>query len=145
MPCHLIPTWHKWNANANDVMVTWFTLYASLVMSSWACASCTCMHGTCALCKNSMSKYLSGLVCMQADLNLQKITTSHFQVLNTQNTNENMPNMIPIAYLNTNLMDCNENLAWGKQEALIHPYEDMFWYTTKGEKTVKTSLYIIFI
>ena len=56
---------------------------------------------------------------MQADLNLAKITTSHFQVLNTQNANQYMPNMIPIAYLNENLTDCNENLAWGKQEPLV--------------------------
>ena len=76
-----------------------------------------------------------------SQLNLGKITASHFQVLNTHNANENMPNMIPIAYLNETLMDCNENLAWGKQEPLIHPY--MIWYTTKGEKVVKTSFYII--
>ena len=59
---------------------------------------------------------------MQADSNIVKITAPHFQVLDTQNANENMPNMIPIAYLNENFMDCNENLAWGKQEPLIHPY-----------------------
>ena len=64
--------------------------------------------------KISASKYLSGLACMQANLNLDKITASHFQVLNIQNANENMPNMIPIAYLNENLMDYNKNLAWGK-------------------------------
>ena len=52
---------------------------------------------------------------MQANLNLGKITTSHFQVLNG---NRNMPNMIPIAYLNENFTDCNENLAGGKQEPL---------------------------
>ena len=53
-----------------------------------------------------------------------------------------MPNMIPIVYLNENLMDCNvENLAWGKQEPLIPSY--MFWYTTKGEKVAKTSFYIM--
>ena len=80
---------------------------------------------------------------MQADLNLEKLTASHFQALNAQNPNENMPNMIPIASLNENLMDCNENLAWGKQEPLIHSY--IFWYTTKGEKVVKTSFYIIFM
>ena len=51
---------------------------------------------------------------MQADLNLGKITASHFWVLNAQNANENMPNMIPIEYLNENFMDCNENLVWGK-------------------------------
>ena len=85
----------------------------------------------CALSKKSMSKYPSSLVRAQDNLNLGKITASHFWVLNTQNANENMPNMIPIAYLNETLMDCNENLAWGKQEPLIHPY--MIWYT----KTVR--------
>ena len=54
-----------------------------------------------------------------------------------------MPNMIPITYLNENFMDCNENLAWGKQEPLIHPY--MFWYKTEGEKVAKTSFYILFM
>ena len=73
---------------------------------------------------------------MQADLSLEKITASHFQVLNTQNANKNMPNMIPIAYFNENFMDCNENLAWFKPEPLVHPY--MFWYTTNVEKAVKT-------
>ena len=41
--CHLIPTWHEWNANAGDVMVTWFTSYVNLVMSQWhAHHACTC-------------------------------------------------------------------------------------------------------
>ena len=115
----------------------------TLVTSHLACASHACMYGTCPLCKNSVSKYLSGLACMQANLNLGKITASHFQVLNTQNANENMPNMIPIVYVNKNSMDYNENLAWGKQEPLIHPY--MFWYITKGEKVAKTSFYILFM
>ena len=64
--------------------------------------------------KYGASKYLSGLECRQADLNLENITTSHFWVLNVQNANKNMPNMISIAYLNETLMDCNENLAWDK-------------------------------
>ena len=72
------------------------------------------VHGAHALCKNSVSKLLSGLACMQADTNLAKITTSYFWVLNTQNANDNMPNMILIAYLNENFTYCNENLAWGK-------------------------------
>ena len=76
----------------------------------------------------------------QPDSNLGKLTTSHFWELNTQSANKNIPNMIPIAYLNENLMDCNENLAWGKQEPLIHHY--MFWYTTFGEKVAKTPFYI---
>ena len=49
------------------------------------------VHGAHALCRTSMSKYLSGLVCTQAEPNLPKITASHFQVLNTQNANQNMP------------------------------------------------------
>ena len=69
---------------------------------------------------------------MQANSNLVKITASHFQVLNTQNANENMPNMIPIAYLNENFTNCNENFAWGKQEPLIHPY--MFGTSQKVRK-----------
>ena len=80
---------------------------------------------------------------MQADLNLRKLTTSHSNALNTQNANKNMPNMFPIAYLNENLRYCNKNLAWGKQEPLIHTY--VFWYTTKGEKVVKTSFYFIYL
>ena len=67
---------------------------------------------------------------MQANLNLEKITTSHFQVLNG---NRNMPNMIPIAYLNENFTDCNENLAGVNK----NPY--VFWYKRKGEKVAKTS------
>ena len=113
MPCHLIPMWHEWNMNANDIMMTWLASYVSDITSGLCIA---CMHeGACALCINSVSKDQSGLACIQAaNLNLGKITASHFQVLDTQNANENMPNMIPIAYLNSNLMECNENLAWGK-------------------------------
>ena len=97
--------------NTGDVMMMWFALFANLVMSHLACASCACVHGTHALYKYGMSKYLSGLVSMQADSNLGKLTTSHFQVLNTQTATENMPNMFPIVYPNENLMYCNENLA----------------------------------
>ena len=49
----------------------------------------------------------------------------------------------PVAYLNEIFMDCNENLTWGKQEPLIHPY--MFWYHTESEKAAKTSFYILFM
>ena len=83
-------------------------------MSHWACVMSVCVHGTCALCKATVSKYSSGLACMQANPNLARITTAHFQVLDTRNANRNMPNLIPIAYLNENMTDCNENLAWGK-------------------------------
>ena len=105
--------WHEWNVNADDMMLMWFALYANLVTSCLACTTCVPVHGTCALIKYGTSKYLSGLV-HTSQLKLREITTSHIWVLNTQNVNENMPNMIPIAYLNKNFMDCNENLAWGK-------------------------------
>ena len=101
------------------------------------------MHGTCALSKMGMLKYSNGLTGMPTDLNLTKLTAPHFEVLITQNTNKSMPNMFLIVYLNENLRYCNENLGWHKQEPLIHPY--MFWYTTKGEKVVKTSFYFIFL
>ena len=47
--------------------------------------------------------------CIQANLNFEKIVVSHCWVLNAQNSKKNMPNMIPIMYLNDNLMDYNEN------------------------------------
>ena len=47
---------------------------------------------------------------MQAEPTPDKITTSHFQVLNTQFANENMQKKILIAQVNENLPDCNENL-----------------------------------
>ena len=42
--------------------------------------------------------------------------------------------MIPIAYLNENFMDCNENLAWGKQEPLIHPYVFLIQFPPKMDE-----------
>ena len=55
---------------------------------------------------------LSGLVCTQTDSNLEKMTASHSWVLNTQNAIKNMPNMIPIVYLNESLIYCNGNSVW---------------------------------
>ena len=101
------------------------------------------VHRTCALVKYGASKYLSGLACMQADWNLGKLSASRFWVLNTQKSNEDMPNMLPIAYLNHNLRYCNEKLAWDNLDPLTHSY--IFWFTTKGEKVVNTSFYIIFM
>ena len=114
MSCHLNPTWHEWNMNSGDVMVMWFASYANLVMSQWACALHAHMHGTHALGEMGELKYLKSLMGMPANWNLRKLTDSHFQVLITQNANENMPNMFLIVYLNENLRYCNENLAWGK-------------------------------
>ena len=106
--------WHEWNASTNDIMMTWLALFVNLVTSHLACASCVHVHGACALYIYGVPKYPSGLACTQADSNLAKLTSSHFQVLNTQNANGSMPNMLPIAYLNENLRYCNKNLAWGK-------------------------------
>ena len=64
----LIPMWHEWNVNTNDVMMMWFALYVNLVMSCLACEMCMSMHGVCALFKTSTSKSLSGLACAQAFL-----------------------------------------------------------------------------
>ena len=113
--------WQEWNANAGDIMVTWFAHDANLVMSHWACVSCMHMHGARAIIKMGVSKYSNSLTGTPADSNLGKLTTSHFKALITQNANENMPDMFPIVYLNENLRYCNENLAWGKQEPLVHP------------------------
>ena len=44
---------------------------------------------------------------LPADQNLRKLTASHFKI--TQNSNENMPNMVLIVYLNENLRYYNEN------------------------------------
>ena len=81
--CQIIPMQHKWNTNADDIIMTWFALYVNHVTSHLACASCRHMHGAWALYKYAGSKYLSGLVYMEANLNLGKLTASHFQVLNT--------------------------------------------------------------
>ena len=78
MTCHLIPMWHEWNANPGDVMVMWFVSYVNLVMSQWACASHVHVHGTCAIIKISMLKYLNGLMGMPANSNSRKLTASHF-------------------------------------------------------------------
>ena len=72
------------------------------------------MYGACAITKMGALKYSNGLTGTPANLNLRKLTATHFNALITQNTNENMPNMFLIVYLNENLRYCNENLAWDK-------------------------------
>ena len=93
--------------NTGDIMVMW--LHHVQVMSNWAYTSLAHVHGTCAIIKMGVLKYSNGLRGMPADLNLRKVTASHFNVLITQNTNKNMPNMFHIVYLNENLRYCNEN------------------------------------
>ena len=29
MSCHIIPMWHKWNVNSDDIMLMWHALYAT--------------------------------------------------------------------------------------------------------------------
>ena len=72
--------WHEWNTNARDVLVTWFASYLNLVTPQWACVSGVHMHGTCAIIKIGMLKYLN-LTGMPADLNIWRFTASHFNVL----------------------------------------------------------------
>ena len=105
--------WCSCNANTNDVMPPHSYVYQWDMNVSWCCGSLyvqACRHGPHALTIYGIPKYLSGLVCMQANLNLGNLTSSHFHVLNTQISNRNMPNMFPIVYLNENLRYCNENL-----------------------------------
>ena len=86
--CHLIPAWHEWNTNANDIMMMWFTLYVTLVTSHLACTSCTQVHGACALNKYGTYKYPSGLGCTQADLNLAKIPHNSDNKINNKRIHE---------------------------------------------------------
>ena len=88
-----------------------------------------CMQGAHALSEMGAPKYSNSLMGMPADLNLRKLTASCFKAIIIQNANENMPNMVLIVYLIANLRYCNENLAWGKQEPLIHLY--VFWSHNK--------------
>ena len=104
--CHHVSTWHKWNTDPGDVVVMWFSSNENLVMLQWAC-----VH---AIIKMGASKYLIGLMGMPADSNFKKLTTSNCNVLITQKSNEDMPNMFPIVCLNENLRYFNDNLAWGK-------------------------------
>ena len=67
------------------------------------------MHGALAIIKMGVSKYSNGLTGTPADLNLRRITTSHFKALMTQNAHENMPDVFPIVYLNENLRYYNVN------------------------------------
>ena len=52
MSCHLIPMVHEWNANAYDVMMTWFTYYnymETLVTPCQACMMCANEWHTCSM------------------------------------------------------------------------------------------------
>ena len=41
---HIIPTWHEWNMNANDIMMVWFALYVNTIdVTLGAQHACMCM------------------------------------------------------------------------------------------------------
>ena len=77
---HLIPTWHKWNVNTDDD-----NMILRFANPSDVTSGMRNMHGhtwhTRSKNKIGVSKYSSDLACAQADLNLVKITASHFPVL----------------------------------------------------------------
>ena len=89
--CHIIPIWHEWNVNANDILMTWLPHMQALVTSCQACMTCVCMHNACALSDFGTTMYFSQPACMQAGWNLGKITASHLGALITQISNKNMP------------------------------------------------------
>ena len=48
--CHLIPAWHKWNVNADDVMMIWFASYVNPSdITSGMHEMCMHVHGALAL------------------------------------------------------------------------------------------------
>ena len=100
--CHLIRMWHAWNTNANDIMMTWFTIFANLVRHHiWHVHHvCACMHGTCALDILPCLVCLSGLACTQANSDLENALGTKYQM--------------HAKHVNENLMDCNENLVWDR-------------------------------
>ena len=60
---------------------------------------------------------------MQAKQYLSKLTTSHFNTLNTKITNQNMLKRILIAMLNKNKADSNENFRICAEEPLAPLYK----------------------
>ena len=59
----------------------------------------------------------------QAERYLSKITTSHFNTLNTKIANQNMLKRILIAMLNKNKADTNENFRICAEESLAPLYK----------------------
>ena len=58
----------------------------------------------------------------QAEQYLSKLTASHFSTLNTDFANQNMLKRIPIAMLNENKADCNENFRICAEEPVAPLY-----------------------
>ena len=60
---------------------------------------------------------------MQAKLYLTKLTTSHFNTLNTKIANQNVLKMILIAMLNENMAVSNENFRICSEESIAPLYK----------------------
>ena len=56
---------------------------------------------------------------MQVKQYLSKLTTSHFSTLNMDFANQNVPKRIPIAMLNENKADFNENFRICAEEPVV--------------------------
>ena len=64
-----------------------------------------------------------GMLFMQAEQYLTKITTSHFSTLNTEIANQNVLKRILIAMLNQNMADSNENFRICSEESIAPLYK----------------------
>ena len=60
---------------------------------------------------------------VQAERYLSKLTASHFSTLNTDFANQNVLKRIPIAMLNENKADCNENFRICAEEPIAPLYK----------------------
>ena len=64
-----------------------------------------------------------GVLFMQAERYLSKLTTSHFSTLNTKFANQNVLKRILIAMLNENKADWNENFRICAEEPIAPLYK----------------------
>ena len=68
-------------------------------------------------------KLLMDMPFTPAELDLIKLTASHFSTLNTKIANQNMLNMILITMHNKNKADCNETFKICAEESVGHLYK----------------------
>ena len=92
-----------------------------------ACAvtSCADLHAgkPAALLYVACQELLMDVPFTQAELHLSKITTSHFNTLNTKMANQNVLERILIAMLNENQADSNENFKICSEEPVAPLYK----------------------
>ena len=68
-------------------------------------------------------KLLMDVLFPQAERYLSKLTDSHFSTLNMDFANQNMLKKTPIAMLNENKADCNENFRICAEEPVAPLYK----------------------